>query len=277
LLSTYDGGESWLPKDLPIDGDDIYAIASAYPNFVDQQNGWVAIKLQSGNNFSLGRLFATQDGGATWEELAVPLGEPVKFVDRDRGWIAGGPLGDQLFRTLDGGRTWSEQILPLPARGNSDSLFIQLPEFTGDLNGTLPVTLTGPGGSRQAIYTTSDGGLTWTQARLVELGAEDQPAGSLPFSLDESGRWWAATPGTSRLFNGLPGREVQTIIPTGFSGTIVDLEFGSSEAGWALVQDGSCEGDKSLAGGETFRCELRTILAGTKDGGMTWTIQALPD
>jgi len=36
----------------------------------------------------------------------MPLGEPVQFLDGERGWITGGPL-DQTFLTEDGGKSWN--------------------------------------------------------------------------------------------------------------------------------------------------------------------------
>ena len=68
--------------------------------------GWLALKLHSGNNFSFGRLLATRDGGRTWQERDLPLGEPVVFQDALHGWTAGGPA-DQVFHTEDGGESWS--------------------------------------------------------------------------------------------------------------------------------------------------------------------------
>ena len=107
FLRTQDGGATWHAASVLIsEPEEVFQIASAALDFVDPQTGWIALKLHSGSNFSLGRLLATEDGGRTWQERTLPLGEPVVFKDSKLGWISGGPL-DQTFYTEDGGESWS--------------------------------------------------------------------------------------------------------------------------------------------------------------------------
>jgi len=61
-----------------------------------------------------GAVVKTDDGGATWRELAVtPLpfeALGIGFVDERRGWVAGGKVDSKAgpgFRTIDGGLTWT--------------------------------------------------------------------------------------------------------------------------------------------------------------------------
>lgn len=78
-------------------------------SFVDADHGWYGT--------GAGDLFATKDGGATWEKVASRPGTFVRavgFVDRQNGFI--GNIGTDyypgvtdttpLYRTRDGGRTW---------------------------------------------------------------------------------------------------------------------------------------------------------------------------
>ena len=105
IHQTVDGGLSWQISTLPTSALDV---ATAYLEFIDGQIGWATLKMVSGSSFSIGQLFATQDGGQHWEERTVPLGEPVQFSDPLNGWVAGGPAGDQYYATADGGYTWQE-------------------------------------------------------------------------------------------------------------------------------------------------------------------------
>jgi photosystem II stability/assembly factor-like uncharacterized protein len=106
LLGTGDGGESWqVISKLISQPEEVYQIASASLEFIDSQTGFIAFKLHSSSNFSLGRLLATTDGGFSWQERSLPLGEPVNFQNAQHGWISGGPQ-DQTYFTEDGGQTW---------------------------------------------------------------------------------------------------------------------------------------------------------------------------
>ena len=101
-------------------------IESAYIQFIDPQTGWISFKLHSSSNFSFGRLLATVDGGSTWQERSLPLGEQVEFLDANHGWVKGGPL-EETYTTEDGGESWSiserlytEQSKGLESRPNQN-------------------------------------------------------------------------------------------------------------------------------------------------------------
>jgi photosystem II stability/assembly factor-like uncharacterized protein len=107
VFNTSDAGKTWSETSLrQFSLDEAWELESATFDFVDQHTGWLALKLHSGSNFSFGRLLATEDGGVTWQERKLPLGEPVVFIDAQNGWTAGGPL-DKVYHTNDGGLSWS--------------------------------------------------------------------------------------------------------------------------------------------------------------------------
>jgi photosystem II stability/assembly factor-like uncharacterized protein len=279
VLRTSDAGQNWTAALLPVSPEEAISIETAYLDFIDPQTGWVAVKLHSGNNFSLGRSFATLDGGQTWEERPLPLGEPVRFIDPLRGWIAGGPSGDQLYRTLDGGLTWEAQSLPIPESLDFEALFVGLPEFATSLSGILPVTFSGGPSPRLVLFETADGGQTWILERVIGLGSSSQqPGGKIPFSGSPGapGEWWAAAPGEGLLVSADPAGKPVTLAASGLSGAIVEIDFTSSGTGWAIVQEGTCQGTKTPAGqtapagSEPWRCELVSRLMVTEDGGISW-------
>ena len=277
LLHTEDGGLTWqtFPIQLPTqDGDP--PIVAAYLDFIDAHSGWIAFKLQTGSSFSLGRLFVTRDGGRTWQERSLPLGEPVKFLDGERGWVAGGPPGDLLYRTDDGGQTWQLQSLPLPS--SARHVFVGLPAFENEQAGTLAVTLAGSPDPGLAIYETRDGGDTWSLATHFDFDPSYEPEGALPFSLDANGHWWVAPRGSNQLYaESSAGVDVASIASVGLPRGVVALGILDDQLGWALVQEGTCHGQKSSAGqtvspdGETLQCVSSSRLFMTSDGGRTWS------
>jgi len=111
LAHTLDAGMSWESNPLQIDtsGAEPPPEAAFYLHFVNGETGWLAIKHVSGSNFSVGSLYKTTDGGSTWAQLSIPIGEPVYFITDDIGWTAGGAAGSELYRTTDGGETWHAQ------------------------------------------------------------------------------------------------------------------------------------------------------------------------
>lgn len=275
MLMTQDGGLTWqvLPSALPEDPGSA-PISAAYLNFVDGKTGFLAVKLESSSAFSLGRLFATQDGGRTWQERSLPLGEPVSFVDTQHGWTAGGPGGEQLFQTVDGGRTWQPQSLPRLFSGSQNQVLAGLPVFRNDKEGFLPLTQTGLD-PRLLVYATEDGGETWSLSGQVELAEE--PGMALPFSAGPGGVWLAAEPGANQLWTTSGQREeAAQFRTTGLPPGVVAQDFLDSQVGWALAQTGVCRGEKVAfgqtlpAGTQPLRCAAQSYLLKTADGGQTW-------
>lgn len=271
IYRTQDGGAAWDQFTLHLS---MATISAVDLEFIDDQAGWVMFKLQTGSSFSVGRLFATQDGGVSWDERSTPLGEPAVFVDGDHGWMVGGPAGNQVFRTQDGGLTWQPQDIPgLPA----GQVFIGQPIFETPQNGVLPVTLLDGASSSMSIYSTADGGDTWWSMRQIELSPDHQPGEALPFAF-ESGRWWTADLESDTLLTS-PNlvyeleRKPTGSLPAG----VVGLDFVTAVDGWALVQDNRCLGEKSTGegpGSDSFRCYNFSRLYWTSDGGTQW--EAVP-
>ena len=189
LEHTLDGGKTWTT--LPAAGVPAGGITSL--SFLDAQNGYLVtqsgllLRTKNGGNSFLpvdnlaehtsslrfitsevgwedrgGQLFATQDGGRTWQ--ALPISLPVRYfslLSPQQAWLVTGEVtadnGNptrQVFTTADGGRTLVEHPF-----------------------GDLPATLEPPyGDSIQFVdayhgwlragaywFATIDGGKDWTQ------------------------------------------------------------------------------------------------------------------
>ena len=97
-------------------------------------------------------IFETKDGGESWEQKSIDLGEEkitfdaVSFVGQE-GWIVGKP--SILLHTKDGGDNWSRIALSSKLPGSPDGIIALAP------NSAEMVTDLG------AIYKTTDGGKNW--------------------------------------------------------------------------------------------------------------------
>jgi photosystem II stability/assembly factor-like uncharacterized protein len=153
-----DGGQTWLPvADVPG--------RSNMAAFVDDATGWVA---------GVTQLSATDDGGLTWTELALPDGmgkiAAIDLLPGGRGYLVGSK--GMLYATANGGETWTG--IPLGVEKDifvGDSLPLAAVRFTDSENGVVIVSLEYSGGALIALRT-ADGGETWAEESLpVKLGA----------------------------------------------------------------------------------------------------------
>jgi hypothetical protein len=257
---TQDRGANWQRSHLLVDNLVADLVTSATFDPLDAETAWLALKLSSGSSFSAGRLFLTEDGGMTWQERTLPMGEAVYFQDAHRGWVAGGPAGDQLYVTDDGGRTWERQELNLPA---GERASIGLPNFSDEQNGRLLVGLRDGSLGRLALYETQDGGLTWAASHSFEVDPAFALEGTLAGILPTLGEFDSINVESLLALGSLP------------QGTLF-LDFFDDQHAWAVVQSGLCEGDKFSPTTEPLRCELRWRLLATGDGGESWHEISLP-
>ena len=150
---------------------------------LDSQRGY----LLEGGGLGRPSVMATADGGNTWNFQTMPLDVKVDpttlhFVDATHGWVnACRPISpapscpDLLVGTSDGGQTWHDLAL-LPNHLAAQRLW-----FTdathGWVLGGLPAGPTPTGASfgpaANGLYTTADGGLTWTPQTLPDPAPAD--------------------------------------------------------------------------------------------------------
>jgi photosystem II stability/assembly factor-like uncharacterized protein len=133
-------------------------------DFVDASRGWVVGSTEPYGTD--GRMYATRDGGTTWQRQAPDLKgwfTSVDFLDSEHGWVCGmgeadpgggGPPG-LMLTTADGGTTWTRQQIPagfLPL----DVQFLTVNE--GWASGYFEADDRNGG----AVAHTNDGGAHWT-------------------------------------------------------------------------------------------------------------------
>ena len=152
-----DGGKTWASINLDRSG---IGIGKAHLFFVDADAGWLVLEQQTSANFSLGELFRTIDGGENWEQLSLPIGDPVHFIDAKHGWVAGGVEGNELYVTSDGGLTWEPQTV----QANSDKAAAG--EIISSESPALALMATLPDGTLKTAL--ADSNNAWAQ---VENGA----------------------------------------------------------------------------------------------------------
>jgi hypothetical protein len=283
LARTADGGRSWesSPLGLLSPGPAHAPVGAAYLHFLDASTGWLVARHVSSNNFSLGSLFKTSDGGATWAQLSMPIGDPVFFATEQVGWTAGGAAGDELYRTVDGGASWQPQEVGDGSAPGSPQRFYRLPGFWSAAEGLLPEVVAGEG-PRLELYATQDAGAQWELAASVPLPSGITSADGLPLSLVPGARQAMLLQSGDRMVTASAGGGI-TATPArpGGSGTVTRLNMVTSSVGWAAQSSGSCQraaqAASALSGsGAGLECRSETRLLGTADGGRTWTPLSLP-
>lgn len=186
ILTTSDGGRTW--ENHSLDHDVILNDVS----MVDAAQGWIAGEV--------GTVLHTEDGGRTWTPQHSGVGKSlfgVYFADARHGWAVG--IDALILRTEDGGQTWtvengSTEVRELEQVGFS-SAYENPSLYAVRVVGDLGIAV----GEIGAVYTSADGGRTWTRR------AEDAKGGS---------KWFRAVslvPGTSGAIVGAAGARLRVV------------------------------------------------------------------
>ena len=267
IWRTIDGGETWLAS-APINMSDI-AMEGIGPTgffFLNAQTGWFRASLGGGMNKSYPTIYRTTNGGQSWSRMMDPYTDfellsfsktGMVFSDSSYGWVTrdsrGVEWGVYVQVTEDGGATWSSIALPEPT--DAPGLYegggwcgAYYPELTGYGRGSLVSTCEqvedGETFYRTYLYTTTNGGATWTY--------QNMPPGELfrfPGTLVVAGR---------TIYQSTDGGENWNRMST------VDFypgeySFVDPLHGWAMV---------------TWEDDSRDLMR-TTDGGVTWTPTSL--
>lgn len=209
-------------------------------HFVDSLYGWaVGWRTDMAGNIGF-LIIATTDGGRTWflqyKQANYTSMKAIFFVDRQRGWTAGG--AGYGFYTTDGGRNWTAKN-----PGHGGMIFLDM-YFVGDYGWVV--------GNPGLIWKTTDFGQNWTSVVAAAAGGWfnsvifiDRFTGWVCGYMDTLGQM-----GTGVIKKTTDGGETwfaQYIDTTQFMN---DIDFIDALNGWAAGDEG-------------------TILK-TTDGGATW-------
>lgn len=215
--------------------------------FIDQQNGWAC-----GDH---GTILRTEDGGLNW--FTVESGvqcrlESVSFVDRLRGWVAGGyelPGSGRrsavLLATQDGGQSWTR----LPA---TNLPWLHRIEFVDGAEGFAigdisPLQSSG-------VFITRDGGRSWsTMTGVAPMGWLDG---------DSPDRASFSVVGDREGVQRFVGDRFEASpMVDGLSPKLNAIRFASNGTGWAIGERGLVY--RSPDQGKTWRPAIdRALLPG---------------
>jgi photosystem II stability/assembly factor-like uncharacterized protein len=280
---THDGGMTWETGTLALfaPGDVSASPDKAYMQWLGPQTGWLVIKRASGINFSIGSLFRTDDGGLTWTQFSIPVGEPVSFITSEIGWVAGGAAGDELYRTADGGATWVSQAF-LQSSGNPGERRAYLsPKFQNVSNGLLPVMVSDGNAVHMDFYATTDGGKAWTLVNSTPLDENVDLSVRSALTMFDASHFTMVVPGSDRIVTEQGANQFTTSYNLDSrSGDLTSIDMASMEVGLGQFTAGECSGQASPpSNGDTkgnMTCTQTVQLLKTTDGGATWNPVVIP-
>ena len=263
LAHSGDSGKTWSSTPVPLPSEDLTGFGGAASlHFIDSSHGWAMLRRTSSSNFSLGMLFRTSDGGATWQRLPEPpLGDPVRFVTKNDGWLAGGPAGNKLYVTRDGGSHWSPQTIAPPASAGSQAqVRYSQPVFENESNGILTARYVSASRTILAVYQTRDRGVTWQPRAVLPRAVSEN---SMAVSVVDSHVVTVSSDRSGAITTELDGQASKSNPAFSSEAAVMTADFASTRQGWVLIAEGQCQGFKT-------DCKQQEHLLATSNGGVTF-------
>ena len=271
VARTTDAGSTWqvatfvtpLPGGLNLD-------------FTSPEDGWLLAMSTPAAGLMSKVLYATSDGGRTWQQDSCSLGPgcpqtdgqlpvdsyptSISFVGSD-GFVSALNHGDPylwFYGSQDAGRSWQRIPLTVPKADVQGYGDVYPPSFPG-ASGRMLVQFSSSTGPDLVVYKSTDGGLRWqpnaTSPLPVSLGSPAQ------FGWTDGEDGWVASGDGHGLYRTTDGGRTWTRTPLPNAAGPAALE-GRLQIAFTDAQDGFL-----AASNRSGTCEIYS----THDGGQTWT------
>jgi PKD repeat protein/photosystem II stability/assembly factor-like uncharacterized protein len=230
-------------------------------SIVNSQVVWVAGSDGSGGNLPIQNFSKTINGGTTWTPgtitgatgLSISM---ISAVDENTAWVAmfkvSGSNPQGVYKTTNGGATWVHQASALYTNASSFPDCI----YFWDLNNGI--VMGDPINGKFEIYTTTDGGTTWTAvpgAQMPDI-LTGEAGWTSDFCVLGNNVWFGTNKG--RVFASTDqGHNWIAAAPTGFSGKNLYPAFKDNLNGLVL---------KYYSAADTSN-----LLQSSSDGGATYS------
>lgn len=232
---------------------------------VDQNVVWISSYDGSGSNLNIRDYSVTIDGGATWIPGVVPAPagyawSQIYGLNDQVAWAvmynATAGSGGGIWKTTDGGVTWNQQ----GAGQIFSTAGVSFPNVVHFWDANNGFCMGDPVASEFELYTTSNGGATWTAVPGANIPAPLSGEYGIVDHYDVKGDtiWFDTNKG--RVYRSIDRGLNWTVATTGITvpaNNAIDVVFWNSTSGLARLFNGT-------TGVQTVR---KTI-----DGGATWTV-----
>jgi len=204
LLKTINGGEDWLPLDLPaLPGNLDYT----HLQFVNEMTGYVC-----GEN---GYVFRTEDGGHTWQDKSIstkPLLTGMFFINENLGCLIS--EDGKVIRTVSGGNSYTFDNLEYNGK-TYEPLEIY---FVNELTGYIAT-------KESEIFRTADGGNNWQAVSHLSAGVSNPRL----YFVDDSTGWYKST---TKVFFTKNGGKKWDMDVNYYGTSLYDMAFLDANHGW---------------------------------------------